>query len=50
MKAMANYNVVLFINEEEECIHLVGLESEWMVDISSSYHATPVRDIFFIDM
>ena len=41
-----NDDVVLLIKEEEECMHLAGIESEWVVDTTTSYHATPVRDIF----
>ena len=41
-----NDDVVLLINEEEECMHLAGIESEWVVDTSTSYHATPIRDLF----
>ena len=41
-----NDDVVLLINEEEECMHLAGIESEWVVDTAASYHATPVRDLF----
>ncbi|KAH0690183.1 hypothetical protein KY289_017541 [Solanum tuberosum] len=35
-----NDNVVLLINKEEECMHLAGVESEWVVDTTVSYHAT----------
>ena len=44
-----NDNVVLLINEEEECMHLAGIESEWVVNTAASYHATP-EEIFFADM
>ncbi|KAK4727067.1 hypothetical protein R3W88_031984 [Solanum pinnatisectum] len=33
-----NDNVVLLINEEEECMHLAGVESKWVVDTTTSYH------------
>ncbi|KAH0639976.1 hypothetical protein KY290_037260 [Solanum tuberosum] len=42
-----NDNVVLLINEKEEYMHLAGVESEWVVDTTTSYHATSVRDLFF---
>lgn len=41
-----NDNIVLFINKEKECIHLVGLALKLVVDKTSSYHASLVRDIF----
>ena len=41
-----NDDVVLLINEEEECMHLACIESEWVVDTAAAYHATPVRDLF----
>ena len=45
-KVQNNDDVVLFKNKEEECIHFLGTESEWVVDTTVSYHATPVRDLF----
>lgn len=41
-----NGNIVLLTNEEEEYMHLAGLESEWVVDTVISDHATLVRDNF----
>lgn len=39
-------NTVLFANEDDECMHVAGSESGWVVDTTASYHTTPVRDIF----
>ncbi|KAH0709642.1 hypothetical protein KY284_011069 [Solanum tuberosum] len=30
---------------EEECMHLAGVESEWMVETTTSYHATLIMGI-----
>ncbi|KAH0724724.1 hypothetical protein KY284_000589 [Solanum tuberosum] len=35
-----NDSVILFINEEKECMHMTGVESKWVVDTTTSYHAT----------
>ncbi|KAH0729383.1 hypothetical protein KY290_000522 [Solanum tuberosum] len=35
-----NDSAILFINEEKECMHMTGVESKWVVDTTTSYHAT----------